>query len=186
MEIETAANNVRAEPGSEAFKDGYRLLAEELASGVAVVAARHRRRDHAVTITGWLDISYDPPTMAVSLFDEARICEAVEASRTWTLSVLRRDQEATATWLASPGNPVDGLLDSVAFRRSPVGGAAVLDGALAWFELETQQIHSAATHLLVVGRVVAMGRGSERDGSSSRTPAGPLIHWGRQFHGLGS
>lgn len=186
MEIETPPHSVRAEPGTEAFTDGYRLLAEELASGVAVVAARHRRRDHAVTVTGWLDISYDPPTMAVSLFDEARICEAVESSPTWTLSVLRREQESTATWLASPGNPVDGLLDGVGFRRSPVGGAAVLDGALAWFELETQQIHPAATHMLVVGRVVAMGRGGEQGASTSQGQAGPLVHWGRGFHGLNS
>lgn len=184
MEIENAPQTVRAEPGSEGFADGYRLLAEELASGVAVVAARHRRRDHAVTVTGWLDISYDPPTMAVSLFDEARICEAVEASPTWTLSVLRRDQEPIATWLASPGNPVDGLLDRVSFRRSPVGAVPLIDAALAWFELETQQIHTAATHRLVVGRVVAMGRGGEPGAAGSATGAVPLVHWGRGFHGL--
>ncbi len=184
MEIETGPQAIEAEQGSERFTDAYRLLAEELASGVAVVSARHRRRDHAVTVTGWLDVSYDPPTMAVSLFDEARICEAVEASPTWVLSVLRRDQESIATWLASSGNPVDGLLDSVPFRRSPVGGAAVLDAAPAWFELETEQIHTAATHRLVVGRVVAMGRGGPSGSGPEHSRGGPLVHWGRGFHGL--
>lgn len=181
MELESAPHAIAAPRGSEGFVDGYRLLAEELASGVAVVAAHHRRRDHAVTVTGWLDVSYDPPTMLVSLFDEARICEAVESAPTWTLSVLRREQEATATWLASSGNPVDGLLDSTAFRRSPVGGAPVLDGALAWFELETQQVHPAATHRLVVGTVVAMGRSHDAQEPSRGGHGGPLIHWGRSF-----
>lgn len=184
MELESAPHAIAAPRETEGFIDGYRLLAEELASGVAVVAAHHRRRDYAATVTGWLDVSYDPPTMLVSLFDEARICEAVEFAPTWTLSVLRREQEGTATWLASPGNPVDGLLDSTAFRRSPVGGSPVLDGALAWFELETQQIHTAATHRLVVGTVVAMGRGRGAQEPPGGGHAKPLIHWARGFRAV--
>lgn len=184
MEHESAPHTLEAQPGQPAFSDNYRLLAEELASGVAVVAAHHRRKDYAVTVTGWLDISYDPPTMLVSLFEEARICEAVESAPTWTLSVLRREQEGTATWLASPGNPLDGLLDQVPFRRSPVGGAPVLEGALAWFELRTQEIRIAATHRLVVGEVVAMGRGRGAEEAPQSGAARPLVHWARQFHSV--
>lgn len=178
--------------GTEAFMEAYRLLAQELASGVAVVAARHRNRDHAVTVTGWLDVSWGPPTMAVSLFEEARICEAVESAGTWTLSVLNRDQEATASWLASPGNPVDGLLSNVAHERIGQDGPVVISNSLAWFHVRTEQIHSAATHQLVVGRVTAMGpagsslpQSGGRSGQSNGGAGGqPLVHWGRAFHGL--
>lgn len=183
---------------SEAFRSAYRVLAEELASGVAVVAAHHRGRDHAVTVTGWLDVSWYPPTLAVSLFEEARICEAVEGAGSWTLSVLNRGQEGIATWLASPGNPVDGLLQNVPFRRVDHGGAPVIESALAWFQVETDQIHTAATHRLVIGRVIAMGKGgppSSAESGEAAATAGPdletegigkrpLVHWGRSFHGL--
>ncbi|MHC5559527.1 flavin reductase family protein [Kocuria sp. U4B] len=159
--------------------DAYRVLAADLASGVGVVAARHRRRDHAATVTGFLDVSWDPPTMLVSLFEEGRICDAVESSGAWTLSVLRRDQKGIATWLASPGNPVEGLLDSVPFRRAPRSGAAVVAGALAWFELSTTAVHTAATHRIVVGEVVAMGRGVAEGRADD-----PLVHYARTYRGL--
>jgi flavin reductase (DIM6/NTAB) family NADH-FMN oxidoreductase RutF len=160
--------------------DSYRLLAADIASGVGVVAARHRRRDHATTVTGFLDVSWDPPTMLVSLFEEGRICEAVESAGAWTLSLLRRDQEGVANWLASPGNPVEGLLDRVPFRRAPRSGAPVLDGALAWFELSTVAVHPAATHRIVVGEVTAMGRGVPEGGADD-----PLVHFARGYRSLG-
>ncbi|NKE10518.1 MULTISPECIES: flavin reductase family protein [Kocuria] len=207
MASEQSAKAVNVVEGTEAFVESYRLLAQELASGVAVVAVRHRNRDHAVTVTGWLDVSWDPPTMAVSLFEEGRICEAVEGAGTWTLSVLNRDQESIASWLASPGNPVDGLLSNVPHERVGKDGPVVISNCLAWFHVRTDQIHSVATHQLVVGRVTAMGgpasssrggaarqgQASVAQGQSSGAPSQtsvassgePLIHWARGFHGLG-
>jgi flavin reductase (DIM6/NTAB) family NADH-FMN oxidoreductase RutF len=181
MELPDPAPAHLVDPSAPDAEDvgAYRLLAADIASGVAVVAARHRRRDVAATVTGFLDVSYDPPTMLVSLFEEGRICDAVESSGAWTLSVLRRDQEGLANWLASPGNPVEGLLDGVAFRRAPHSGAPVLDGALAWFELSTVAVHTAATHRIVVGEVTAMGRGVAEAQADD-----PLVHYARGYRGL--
>ena len=175
----TTARLLDPDAPSPADVDAYRLLTADIASGVAVVAARHRRRDVAATVTGFLDVSWDPPTMLVSLFEEGRICDAVESSGAWALSVLRRDQEGIANWLASPGNPVEGLLDGVPFRRAPRSGAPVLDGALAWFELATVAVHTAATHRIVVGEVTAMGRGVEEAAADD-----PLVHYARGYRGL--
>lgn len=160
-------------------QDAYRMLAADIASGVAVVAARYRGRDVAATVTGFLDVSYDPPTMLVSLFEEGRICDAVESSGAWALSVLRRDQAGVANWLASPGNPVEGLLERVPFRRAPHSGAPVLDGSLAWFELSTVAVRTAATHRLVIGEVTALGRGVAESEADD-----PLVHYARGYRGL--
>ena len=51
---------------------------------------------------GYLSVSYDPPTMLVSLFEESRICDAVANSGTWALSLLAAHHQGTANWLASP------------------------------------------------------------------------------------
>lgn len=157
----------------------YRTLAGEHAVGVGVVCARYRGKDHAATVTAFADVSYDPPTMLVCLYDMGRICEAVEAAGTWTLSLLNASQKSVANWLASPGNPVEGLLNSVPFHRTEASGTPVLDGSLAWFELETVSTHTAATHLVVVGRVIAMGRGV-----GTGTAGQPLIHFAREYRSL--
>jgi flavin reductase (DIM6/NTAB) family NADH-FMN oxidoreductase RutF len=179
MEIPDAphAHLVGSDGPGEADREVYRGLAADIASGVAVVAARHRGHDVAATVTGYLDVSHDPPTLLVSLYEEGRACEAVEAAGAWTLSLLARDQRGIASWLASPGNPVVGLLNQVPFLRAPVSGAAVVEGALAWFEVRTVRAVTVATHRLVVGEVVAMGRGAGAGDD-------PLVHFARDYTGL--
>ena len=115
-------------------------------------------RDYGATVTAWFSVSYDPPTMLVSLFELSRIAEAVEESGTWALSLLNREQEQTAKWLSSPGAPVEGLFNQVPHHRGPLTDAPILDGAIAWFELRTVDVQRAATHQLFVGRVLSQGR----------------------------
>ncbi|GED00130.1 hypothetical protein KVA01_22840 [Kocuria varians] len=158
----------------------YRTLAAEHAVGVGVVCSRYRGKDHAITVTAFADVSYDPPTMLVCLYDMGRMCEAVESTGSWTLSLLNARQRSVANWLASPGNPVEGLLDSVPFHRTERTGTPVIDGCLSWFELDTVSTHTAATHLVVIGRVTAMGRGPGAHATDR-----PLIHVAREYKTLG-
>lgn len=159
--------------------DAYRLLAGDIASGTAVVATRRYGRDVAATVTGFLDVSYDPPTMLVSLYADGRIGEAVVEAGEWALSLLSGAHEGTANWLASPGNPVHGLLNQVPFRRAPASGAAVIEGAIAWFDLRTTAVHQVATHLVVAGEVVAMGGTDDAQAAND-----PLLHFSREYRHL--
>lgn len=159
--------------------DEYRLFSSEQASGVAVVSAVWRGRDYAATVSSYLSVSYDPPTMLVSLYEGSRIAEAVAGSGKWALSLLNGAQQRTANWLASPGTPVEGLLMQTPFRRGVATGSAIMDGSLAYFEVETTAVHEAATHLLVVGTVVAMGM--PHDSGSGN---GPLVHYAGDYRRL--
>ncbi|MFQ4148139.1 flavin reductase family protein [Arthrobacter sp. LAPM80] len=159
--------------------DEYRRLSAEHASGVAVISTVLRNRDHAATVSAYLSVSYDPPTLLVSLYAESRIALAVAESKSWALSLLTAEQKAAANWLASPGTPIEGLLSQIDFRRGPATGNAVIAGALAFFEVETTAIHEAATHMLVVGKVVSMGE----DASWTRDLS-PLIHYGGDYRRL--
>jgi flavin reductase (DIM6/NTAB) family NADH-FMN oxidoreductase RutF len=181
MEIAQAPATHRLEAGvpSQIDIDAYRNLSSNAAAGVAVVSTRARGRDYAATVTGWLSVSYDPPTMLVSLYGESRIAEAVAAGNQWALSLLTHGQQGIANWLASPGTPLEGLMTQVPFRRGEVSSAAVIDNALAFFELETVAIHPAATHLLVVGEVRAMG-----SLAGGRDALDPLVHFGSAYHRL--
>lgn len=164
---------------TEADIDQYRLLSANAAAGVGVVSTSWRGRDYAATVTGHLSVSYDPPTMLVSLYGESRIAEAVAESGRWALSLLTGRQQGIANWLASPGTPLEGLLTQVPYRRGAASGAVVVDNALAHFELRTTQIHPAATHLLVVGEVLTMG-----SAASGADELDPLVHFGSAYYRL--
>ncbi len=156
--------------------DEYRRLSTEQAAGVGIVSTVWRGRDYAATVTSYFSVSYDPPTMLVSLYEGSRIAQAVAASGHWALTLLTVDQRRQANWLASPGTPIEGLMSQVPFRRGPATGSAVLEGGLAFFEVSTTALHGAATHLLVVGNVVSMGSGALWDAGLS-----PLLHYAGDY-----
>jgi flavin reductase (DIM6/NTAB) family NADH-FMN oxidoreductase RutF len=166
------------EPG-QADIDEYRRLSAEQAAGVGVVSTVWRKRDYAATVSAYLSVSYDPPTMLVSLYEGSRIAQAVAASGQWALTLLAAGQRRQANWLASPGAPIEGLLSQVPFRRGPATGCAVLDGGLAYFELATTAVHEEATHLLVVGQVVSMGSATVRQPAMS-----PLLHYAGDYRSI--
>lgn len=154
----------------------YRAASEDIAAGIAVVATATGRTRHAVTVDSYLDVSYAPPTMLVSLYEGARIADAIDETERWTLSVLREDQEGIARWLGTPGQPIHGLLDRVPLETTP-GGLPRIAGALAWFELDTIETFEAATHRLVVGEVRDFGREPHTDG----VPTRPLVRFGGRY-----
>ena len=143
---------------TSADQERYRALSGYVAKGVAVISTVHGRWDYATTVTDYLSVSYEPPTMLASLYGLSRMCEAIEESGRWVLSVLAEHQTYPARWLGEQGSPLVGLLDSVPHSRREPESPAIVDGCLAWFELRTTAMHRAATHTLFVGEVSAMGQ----------------------------
>jgi len=148
--------------GSDADdQEFYKRLSGEVAKGVAILSATHRGRDYAATVTDYLSVSFDPPTMLVSVYSLSRLAEAIESAGQWSLSVLSSAQAAVADGLGEPGAPLIGLLDQIPHSRRDASAPPVVDGALAWFELRTVDSFSAATHTIFVGEVTWLGRPTE-------------------------
>jgi flavin reductase (DIM6/NTAB) family NADH-FMN oxidoreductase RutF len=167
-------DRVLSDPPTADDEDAYKLLSTLAAKGVGVVTARLGRWDHAVTVTDFLSVSYDPPTVLVSLHELSRIADAVTTAGRFGLSVLADDQQRIADRLGEAGSPLVGLLDQIPHVRRDEAGPALLGGALAWFDLRVEAAHRAATHLLVVGRVQAM---------SGTVPwaSRPLVRWRSRY-----
>ncbi|GAA3761821.1 flavin reductase family protein [Microbacterium kribbense] len=166
--------HVLSEAPTQADADAYKLRSTLVAKGVGVVTAVAGRWDHAVTVTDFLSVSYDPPTIVVSLYELSRIADAVTDAGRFGLSLLATDQRRIADWLGEQGAPLPGLLDQVPhFRRQP-GAPALIEGALAWFDLRVVAVHTAATHRLVVGEVTAMSE-------SVPWALHPLVRWRSQY-----
>ncbi|HEY9477468.1 MAG TPA: flavin reductase family protein [Microbacteriaceae bacterium] len=169
----------RVDPGrpSDSDRTLYQWINGRTAKGVAVVSCRLRGRDYAATVTDFLSVSYDPPTMLLSLYSLSRIAEAVVESGVWALSLLAAENTAVADALSEPGAPLIALLDNVPHERRRDSSPAIVSGALAWFELETTAVHEVATHTLVVGEVRWMGRGGA---------GGPLVRYESEYRRLES
>ncbi len=134
----------------------FREVSNRLAKGVAIITARSRGRDHARTVTDVIAVSWDPPTMLVSLYSLGRMCEAVEDAGHWAVSFLAAEQRHIAGWLSEPGTPLIGLLDNIPHHRRDLDGPALIDDALAWLEVRTTASVEVATHTLVAGEVTWM------------------------------
>ncbi|HYI32754.1 MAG TPA: flavin reductase family protein [Glaciibacter sp.] len=139
----------------------YKRLSGEVAKGVAILSTTHRGRDYAATVTDYLSVSFDPPTMLVSIYSLSRLAEAIESAGRWSLSVLSSAQAAVADGLGEPGAPLIGLLDQIPHSRRDASAPPIVDGALAWFELRTVDSFTAATHTIFVGEVAWLGRPAE-------------------------
>lgn len=155
----------------------YQWLNGRTAKGVAIVSCVVRGRDYAATVTDFLSVSYDPPTMLVSLYSLSRIAEAALTSGSWALSLLASGQTAAADALSEPGAPLIALLDNIPHHRRDASSPAIISGALAWFELRTTAVHRVATHTVIVGEVTWMGRSAGDEG-------GPLIRYESEYRML--
>lgn len=160
---------------STADEEFYKRLSGQAAKGVAVISAVHRGWDYAATVTDFLSVSYDPPTMVVSIYSLSRLAEAIETSGRWSLSLLSSAQASIADRLGEAGAPLVGLLDQIPHFRPEESAPAVVTGALAWFELRTVASYPAATHTLFVGEVTWMGYSGEQVGA-------PLVRYQSDYH----
>ena len=73
----------------DSLTERYRELSDDIAAAVAVVSATRGSALHAITVDSFLDVSYDPPTMAVSVYSGSRMMETLETSTHFAISLLK-------------------------------------------------------------------------------------------------
>ncbi|AEE47019.1 flavin reductase family protein [Cellulomonas fimi] len=156
--------------------DVFRAAVGRLPAGVAVVTLRWRGTDHAATVGSVVSVSLEPPMLLFCVHTDARLRDALDDVDTWAVSVLADDQAPTADWLASAGRPAFDQLARVPHRRSATTDAAWLDGAAAWFDCRTADVHRAGDHDVVVGTVLAAQQGAP--------DAGGLVHLRGRVRGV--
>lgn len=134
----------------------YRLAMARFATGVAVVTARLRGHDVALTVDSLTSISLDPVLLLVSLHPEARVLEAIEDGSDFGVSILHDHQRRIAAWLGETGRPLHDQLSLVPHHRGEVTGQALVDDALATFECRPHDLRVAGDHTIVLGEVIGL------------------------------
>ena len=143
-------------PPPEPTSDVFRQAMGRFATGVAVITAVVDGVDHAMTANAVTSVSLDPLLLLVCVEREARFHDAIMASGTWGLSILRASSRGSADWLATRGRPLHGQLDRIPVHRGPGTAVALLDDALATIECQTVNTHPGGDHTIVVGQVLSV------------------------------
>ena len=138
------------------------------ASGVSIVAVREAGRVHALTVSAFIPVSLDPPTVLISLGPNASVLPFLEPDATFAISLLAMEQKGLASRYA----------DTFPVGPNPfvAEGAPVIEGALAWLVCEVDELLRRGDHTLVIGRLVEAGTGRE-------APA--LTYFRRDYHSVG-
>lgn len=169
-------------PHEDSLTARYQELSDDIAAAVAVVSSRRGRAAHAITVDSFLDVSYDPPTMAVSIYGGSRMMETLDESDHFAISLLNSNQRGISERLGATGQPLYGALSGIDWSEGPIAGQPIISGTIAWFELRTVDILDVATHRLVVGEVVALGTS---DGPHRGTDDMPLLRWRKSYGTIG-
>jgi flavin reductase (DIM6/NTAB) family NADH-FMN oxidoreductase RutF len=143
-------------------------------TGVAVVTTHVADGQlQGITVSSFNSVSLDPPLVLFSVARTVLSFLAWRAARAWGISVLGETQDGLSTRFAqSSGGKWLG------FEPIPgVTGVPLIPGALAHFECERYARYDGGDHLILVGRVLALGRHS---GSASR----PLVFFSGRYHQL--
>ncbi|OFT94421.1 flavin reductase family protein [Brevibacterium sp. HMSC24B04] len=136
--------------------DEYRRMTGYMSTGLAVLTCAKGSHTAAITVDSYMSVSWDPPTMAVSVYSGSRMMEALDTASRYTLSVLSADHQDTAEWLGTPGQPIYGLLSQIPTETTELGGV-VIANCLAYFTVDIAQRTEITTHTLVSGPVVDQG-----------------------------
>jgi flavin reductase (DIM6/NTAB) family NADH-FMN oxidoreductase RutF len=155
--------------------EDYKVGMRQLAASVNVIAVEYDGSRDGLTATAACSISAEPPQLLVSVNSSAGAHDAIRKAGAFSLNILGLEQEDIAKRFAG----MDGAERSQRFGlgnwKTMVTGAPTLAGAVANFDCEVEQMVTAATHTIFIGRVVAV---------TSRDDGQTLLYGDGKFTGL--
>ncbi len=139
------------------------------ATGVTIVTARDAAGQRVgLTANSFNSVSLEPPLVLWSLSRQAGSMAAFSSGSHYAINILAAEQRALAERFAGPAPD---RFEGVALREG-VGGAPIIEGAVAVFECFNRSRYEEGDHIIFVGEV-------ER--CEWRSGASPLIFHGGRF-----
>lgn len=127
----------------------------KISYGMYIVGSHKDDRINAQTANTVVQISSEPPTVAVSINKKNLTHEFIEASKAFSVSVLTLDTPLPfiGNFGFKSGRDTDKFKD-INYKKGETGSPIVLDNVSAWFEAELQQQVDAGTHTIFIGKIV--------------------------------
>ena len=149
----------------------FRRIMGLFVTGVTVVAVDVPEGVHGMTANAVASVSLDPMLVLVCVDKRARMHGQLAVGRTFTINILRQDQEPLSRYFA--GRWPQTAPPEFRFRRWEHG--PLLVGALATVGCQMEQLLEGGDHTLVLGRVTGL-----QQGETGR----PLIFFGGRYRHL--
>ncbi|MFF8972302.1 flavin reductase family protein [Streptomyces sp. NPDC014995] len=139
----------------------FRRVLGTFATGVTVVtapAADGEPGPAGFACQSFSSLSLDPPLVAFMVGRTSTTWPRVARAGVFCVNVLSAGQGEVCRAFAVSGADKFAGVD---YDAAPASGAPRLAGTLAWIDCTIQAVHTGGDHLIVVGRVDALGTGEE-------------------------
>lgn len=156
-ELRCVGEDERAPVGQAEFR---RVLGS-FASGVVVVTAAATDGETGpagFACQSFSSLSLDPPLVAFMVGRTSTSWPRIARAGAFCVNVLAAHQGELCRGFAVSGAD---KFAGVAYDAAPASGAPRLAGALAWIDCTIHAVHTGGDHLIVVGRVDALGASDE-------------------------
>ncbi|MFE1925517.1 flavin reductase family protein [Streptomyces asoensis] len=150
---------VREDERAPVDQGEFRRVLGSFASGVTVVtaaAAEGEAGPAGFACQSFSSLSLDPPLVAFMVGRTSTSWPRIARAGAFCVNVLSAAQGPLCRAFAATGTD---KFAGVAHDPCPVSGAPRLAGALAWIDCAIHAVHTGGDHLIVVGRVNALGTG---------------------------
>lgn len=159
------------------LSDTFRAAMRNLAGAVSIVATQHDGERTGCTVSSVVSLSVTPPTLIVLLGRDSSTARMIGHSGRFGVSLLGEAGRDVAVGLSGFGAAKgEDRFRHGSWTTLVPDGSPVADGALVAFECEVEEMIPRHTHMIVVGRVVAVADRSEEDR--------PLLYWQRDYRHL--
>lgn len=150
-------------------REAYLSAMSNAPTAVTIIAVGGRHGPVAQTVSAISSVSADPPTLLACVNRRSPLLQATASVRYFSVSVLAARQTGVSdTFAGRADRPYD---FGAASWRVGTTGAPLLQGAVATFECVLAESIEAATHTILLGRVLA----------SASDDGDPLIYHGRTY-----
>jgi flavin reductase (DIM6/NTAB) family NADH-FMN oxidoreductase RutF len=130
----------------------FRELMARWATGVAVVTARDASGDAGLTVNALFSVSLTPPSLLISLTQDADTTPVIHRSGSFAVNFLAEDQQPLSERFALALAPAEKFKDLTVHRERT--GAPLLDGTLGAAECRVVAWTPRYDHVLILGEVV--------------------------------
>ncbi|MER6250738.1 MULTISPECIES: flavin reductase family protein [Streptomyces] len=139
----------------------FRAVLGNFASGVTVITAPPGEDEEGpagFACQSFASLSLDPPLVTFMVARTSTTWPRIARAGVFCVNILGAAQgELCRSFAVSGADKFAGVTHTPA----PVTGSPQLDAVPAWIDCRIQAVHTGGDHLIVVGRVVAMGAAGE-------------------------
>ncbi|MFJ9410425.1 flavin reductase family protein [Streptomyces sp. NPDC101393] len=155
----------------------FRSVLGHFASGVTIITAPGEAGPAGFACQSFASLSLDPPLVTFMVARTSTTWPRIAAAGVFCVNILGADQRELCLGFAVSGGDKFAGVDRTA---APATGSPRLAGVPAWIDCTIQAVHTGGDHLIVVGRVEALGTDTTDAGS------GPLLFHRGAFGRLGA